>query len=97
MHIFSGGKFFKKIIVVSVKQVNGITTLGENIADNGGLKTSYEAYQSWLKTHRHSEIEARLPGLNTTEKQLFFLSFAQVSETSNYTYLYYINMFSIAI
>ncbi len=60
-------------------QVNGITTLGENIADNGGLKTSYYAYHSWLDKHDGHEPRANLPGLNMTENQLFFLGFAQVS------------------
>ena len=42
------------------------------------MRTSYKAYQAWMKTNGYSENSARLPGLNTTENQLFFLSFAQV-------------------
>jgi endothelin-converting enzyme len=50
---------------------------GENIADNGGLKAAYHAYLKWASTHPE---EFPLPGLNLTHKQLFFLSFAQVSK-----------------
>lgn len=58
------------------KHLNGKVTLGENIADNGGLKTSYHAYMSWLQ--KHDDAGAVLPALNMTKQQLFFLSFAQM-------------------
>ncbi|XP_041377327.1 neprilysin-1-like [Gigantopelta aegis] len=54
--------------------IRGKQTLGENMADNGGLKASYEAYQTWLKD---KQSEQRLPGLNLTHGQLFFVNFAQ--------------------
>lgn len=52
--------------------VNGRQTLGENIADNGGLKASFYAYR------KSKTADAPLPGLNMTSDQLFFISFAQV-------------------
>ncbi|KAI0238129.1 Endothelin-converting enzyme 1 [Lamellibrachia satsuma] len=58
------------------KHLSGKVTLAENIADNGGLKTSYEAYMSWLQ--KHDDSHANLPALNMTKQQLFFLSFAQI-------------------
>ncbi|NWX94391.1 ECE2 enzyme, partial [Nothoprocta pentlandii] len=57
------------------EKVNGRQTLGENIADNGGLKAAYNAYKSWLQ--RNGE-EKRLPALGLTNHQLFFVGFAQV-------------------
>ncbi|KAH9129585.1 hypothetical protein LEN26_005464 [Aphanomyces euteiches] len=50
--------------------VNGRLSLGETIADNGGLKTSYRAYKEYLKTH---------DSIYTTETgdKLFYLAFAQ--------------------
>ena len=63
---------------ISSQNVSGTLTLGENIADNGGLQTSFFAYKSWL-AKQASDVEPPLPGLNHTHDQLFFLSFAQVS------------------
>lgn len=62
--------------------VNGNTTLGENIADNGGLKAAFHAY----KKHE-SPNDPLLPGLNLTHDQIFFLSFAQVCVSSFSVYL----------
>ena len=51
-------------------------TLGENIADNGGIAVSYQSYLKWANTNE--DINA-LPGLDMlNNKQMFFLSFAQV-------------------
>ncbi|XP_076035689.1 M13 family metallopeptidase neprilysin 3 isoform X2 [Oratosquilla oratoria] len=57
------------------EKLNGKLTLGENIADNGGLKASYRAYEEWEKSNG---VEEPLPGLNLTSRQLFFLGFSQV-------------------
>ncbi|KAL4217627.1 Membrane metallo-endopeptidase-like 1 [Mactra antiquata] len=56
--------------------VNGQGTLGENIADNGGLKQSFRAYRKWVESQ--GQEEPQLPGVDLTHDQLFFLSFAQV-------------------
>uniref|UniRef100_A0A4W4HM99 endothelin-converting enzyme 1 n=1 Tax=Electrophorus electricus TaxID=8005 RepID=A0A4W4HM99_ELEEL len=60
---------------INGEHINGKQTLGENIADNGGLKAAYHAYRSWVKTNGE---EKRLPALNLTNDQLFFVGFAQV-------------------
>ncbi|KAM8927932.1 membrane metallo-endopeptidase-like 1 isoform 2-T2 [Pelodytes ibericus] len=57
------------------QNVSGIITLGENIADNGGVRQAYKAYLKWVQRHGK---EPKLPGLDLTHKQLFFLNFAQV-------------------
>ncbi|XP_070827306.1 endothelin-converting enzyme-like 1 [Chaetodon trifascialis] len=56
------------------QRVNGRLTLGENIADMGGLKLSYYAYQKWVREHGP---ERPLPGLRYTHEQLLFIAFAQ--------------------
>ncbi|XP_072852393.2 endothelin-converting enzyme 2 isoform X2 [Pogona vitticeps] len=61
--------------LVNGEHVNGKQTLGENIADNGGLKAAYNAYKVWLKKYGE---EKRLPSVDLTNHQLFFLGFAQV-------------------
>uniref|UniRef100_A0A0P6FKW5 Neutral endopeptidase n=1 Tax=Daphnia magna TaxID=35525 RepID=A0A0P6FKW5_9CRUS len=60
--------------------VNGSNTQGENIADNGGLREAFRAYQNYVA---RNGPEKRLPGLeHYTPEQIFFLSFATV-ECSN--------------
>lgn len=56
-------------------KLDGKKTLGENTADNGGLKLAYKAYKKWQTSKDHDTI---LPNLNVTLDQLFFLSFAQI-------------------
>jgi neprilysin len=60
--------------------IDGWKTLGENISDNGGINMAFRAYKKWLSTQgQHPEVLEleQLPGLNVTNTQLFFLSFAQ--------------------
>uniref|UniRef100_A0A672G5A4 Neprilysin n=1 Tax=Salarias fasciatus TaxID=181472 RepID=A0A672G5A4_SALFA len=55
--------------------LNGNNTLGENIADNGGIRQAYQAYKDYVKQHGE---EPPLPGIDLSHDQLFFLNFAQV-------------------
>ncbi|XP_046376734.1 neprilysin-1-like [Haliotis rufescens] len=56
--------------------VNGLLTMGEDIADSGGVKQSYKAYRKWV-ADRGAE-EAPLPGMTLNHNQLFFLAWSQV-------------------
>uniref|UniRef100_A0A8C3YV68 Endothelin converting enzyme like 1 n=1 Tax=Catagonus wagneri TaxID=51154 RepID=A0A8C3YV68_9CETA len=56
------------------QRVSGKHTLGENIADLGGLKLAYYAYQKWVREHGP---EHPLHRLKYTHNQLFFIAFAQ--------------------
>ncbi|XP_066475083.1 neprilysin [Tiliqua scincoides] len=57
------------------QHLSGINTLGENIADNGGIRQAYRAYQNYVKKNGEEKL---LPGLHLSHKQLFFMNFAQV-------------------
>lgn len=51
----------------------------ENIADNGAVKLAYTAYQRWLQQQpEHVLQQETFSGLKLDNRQLFFLSFAQV-------------------
>ncbi|OQV17916.1 Neprilysin-11 [Hypsibius exemplaris] len=60
-------------------QLKGENNQGENIADNGGLKESYNAYRMYRKEKLNDTDEPRLPGFETfNSDQMFYLSYAQV-------------------
>lgn len=54
--------------------LDGELTLGENIADLGGIKESYYGYKRWVR--EHGEPESPVEGL--TDDQLFFVGYAQI-------------------
>lgn len=58
--------------------VNGALTLGDNIAENGGLKLAYAAYQTFVEQNGPEPI---LPELNYTANQQFWIAGAQMSCT----------------
>lgn len=56
--------------------MDGELTLGENIADNGGLREAYYAYLSYAKRNGREQY---LPGLEKyTHEQLLFISFGNL-------------------
>ncbi|RWS23538.1 hypothetical protein B4U80_07494, partial [Leptotrombidium deliense] len=61
----------------SGKHLNGTKTVGENIADNGGLRQTYTAYKMYAAL-KHPEKDLKLPlGMSKFSKeQLFFIAYA---------------------
>ena len=66
------------LFILGCTQVSGNLTLGENIADNGGLHTSYQAFQKLMNTTE----QPLLPALQYTPEQLYFIGYAQVQSGS---------------
>lgn len=67
-------KQFGHYKVLNKFHVDGKETLGENMADGGGIKMAYRAYVDWIKENGKEEI---LPDLDKTSQQLFFIGYAQ--------------------
>ncbi|XP_053690953.1 endothelin-converting enzyme homolog [Sabethes cyaneus] len=56
--------------------IDGQQTLGENIADNGGVREAYYAYKMYVQ---REGTEPLLPGFeNYTHEQLFFISYGNL-------------------
>ncbi|MGC2215722.1 MAG: M13 family metallopeptidase [Silvibacterium sp.] len=58
------------------QKLNGKLTLGENTADNGGLRIAYQALQSVLASEGDDAATKKIDGY--TPDQRYFISFAQV-------------------
>ncbi|MBA3395048.1 MAG: M13 family metallopeptidase [Deltaproteobacteria bacterium] len=65
---------YAKYEVVPGVKLDGRLTAGENIADNGGVKIAFAAYQRW-KAQQTVAPQADVEGL--TDDQLYFVSYAQ--------------------
>jgi putative endopeptidase len=70
---------YNNYVAIDSLHVNGMLTLGENIADLGGIMIAYEAF---LKSLNGKAEPEKIDGF--TAKQRFFLSWAQIWRT-NYT------------
>ena len=64
--------FFSAIKVLPDLNANGRFTLGENLADHGGLQVAFEAYKEATKNSPLSDIDGLTPD------QRFFIAYAEV-------------------
>ncbi|KAK5982869.1 hypothetical protein GCK32_002096 [Trichostrongylus colubriformis] len=65
--------------------LNGRLTLGENIADNEGMKIAYRAYRKYATKLKSAAKSEHVDGF--TQDQLFFLGFSQIwcRKTADFT------------
>ena len=63
---------FDQITVVGDLKANGHLTLGENIADQGGLRISYDAFKTTQQFQEGKEIDGSTPA------QRFYLSYGRI-------------------
>ena len=64
--------FFSKIKVLPDLNANGRFTLGENLADHGGLQVAFEAYKDATKDAPLETIDGLTPD------QRFFIAYSEV-------------------
>jgi putative endopeptidase len=64
--------YFDNIVVLDTVHANGKFTLGENIADHGGLQVAHHAFQSTAQAQTGETIDGFMPS------QRFFLSYANL-------------------
>jgi len=64
--------YFSNITVLGDLHANGTFTLGENIADHGGLQVSYQAFLKTEQAHSSKPLDGFSP------QQRFFLSYANL-------------------
>lgn len=65
---------FSKYKVLNKFHISGSKTLGENIADLGGVNLAYHAYNEFNENKGPEQV---LPELNMNSKELFFIGYAQ--------------------
>ena len=63
---------YSEVIVADDVHANGKFTLGENIADHGGLRVAYSAFKKTAEGNSEEKIDGFTPD------QRFFLSYANV-------------------
>ena len=71
-------EYFNAIEVAPGVYANGKFTLGENIADHGGLQVAYQAFQNAQKAKKAKGEEALGEKDGLTPEQRFFLAYANV-------------------